>query len=147
MNGHHASGSDTSLIEVVRILVLLQGAIALTSALEAAILGAAFAGSATPSFILTAGGALVTLSLAAALGRRARRARRLVIWLEIGWLLVAVVDLALAVFLARRALEPVPILTRLVLPLAIVYLLRRPALRTAFAPPPAGEPAVTKGAA
>ncbi len=146
MKRHDISDSDSSLIEVVRILVLLQGAIALTSALEAAILGAAFAGPATLSLVLTAGGALLTLGMAAALGRRARWSRRLVIWLEIGWVLAAVVDLALAVFLARRPLEPVAILSRLVLPLAIVYVLRRPAVRAAFAAPPAGEPAVPEGA-
>lgn len=124
--------SDDTLIDVVRILVLLQGGIAVVSTIEVLVVGAVLGAPLVQVFLLTGGGALLTLSLAAGLVRRSRRARRLVVVLEVLWLIAATIDLLLSVFMARRGLELVPILTRIALPYAIFRLLRRPHMREAF---------------
>lgn len=72
---------------------------------------------------------MAVLLLTAGLDRRSYLARRLVIVGEVLVVLAALVDLALSVFLAQAPLDPVPLLTRLVLPVAVIALLRRACTR------------------
>ncbi len=120
-----------SIVDVARVLVLVQGAVAVTAALEVTA-WAAFGMPVGPVLILTGGAAVLTLLLAAGLGRRSRAARRLVILAELAWIGMATVDLVLALALAQRLLEPVALLTRFIMPLAVLRLLRRPAARLEF---------------
>jgi hypothetical protein len=118
---------DPTVVDLARVLVLLQGAFAVLSTVELGV-WAIFGGIGTlaPSFALTAAAAVATLSLAAGLGRRARRSRRLVLWVEGAVLFAAAADLVLALLLAHRPLELVPMLTRVALPIAVIVLMRRP---------------------
>ena len=118
-------------VDVARILLLIQAAIAVVSLLETAVVGAA-GGPLGPATLLSAVFATGMLALVAGVGRRSRRARRIVIVVE--WIVIAfaAIDLALAGILAHRSLELVPILTRLVLPLSVIRLLRRSSSRREF---------------
>ena len=128
---HPAPAMDTSVLGVVRILLLIQGGIAVLSTLEVAIAG--LAGPAVaPLVLLNVLAAILTLVAARGVARRSRRSRRLAISLEWIVLAFAVLDLALALFLAKRSLELVPVLTRFVLPLAVVRMLRRRDIRAEF---------------
>jgi hypothetical protein len=124
---------DLGVVDLASVLVLLQGAIALLSAFEVTFFGLALATPALlPSIGATGGLALVTLALASGLRRRSRLARRITVTIEVLVLLAALVDLGLALALAHAFLDPVPAITRLLLPAAVVVLLRRPAARAAF---------------
>jgi len=123
---------DTSVLGIVRILLLLQGAIAVMSTLEALVVGAALGAFLGPIILLTAGAAVLTLMAARGVVRRSRRARTTAMWLEATVLVFAVVDLVLALFLARRGLELVPVFTRIVLPVTVIRLLRRREVRAGF---------------
>lgn len=119
-------------IEVIRILVLVEAAIAVVMSVET-LAALAFGGpAAAPLVFVAATAAIGTLWLVRGICRRSRRARRLAIWLQSGIVLVAVIDMALAVIVAQRGLELVPTLTRLVLPIAIFRLLRKSEVRTEF---------------
>lgn len=119
-------------VAVARVLLIVQGAIALVATVEALIFGTAFGAPLSAAVVVTAGGAIMTLWLAAAVVRRSRRARKLALILQLGWLSFAAVDMLLAGFLTQRGLELVPVLTRIVLPLAIVVILRRREVRAWF---------------
>ncbi len=111
----------------MRVLLLLQVGFALLSALGSALISlfTGFGLLLLPMIAVTAGGATLLLVLIGRLERGSRRARRLVVWGEASVLLFAVVDLALAIGLAHAPLDLGPVLTRFVLPLAVIRLLRR----------------------
>ena len=137
--------NDDSPVDIARLLIFVQGAIAVTMTLEAAI-GGLLAGPAVVFVVVpTLVAAILTLWLARSVGRRSRRARRLVVIIEVMVVLLALVDLLLAIVLAQRSLELVPILTRLVLPLAIIRLLRRPVSRMEFGMKPRKVAVVARG--
>ena len=125
--------SDTgSILEVLRILVLVQGAIAFTTALQVLAAGTllgAPVGLLIPLGFFAAG---LTMFLAARIVRRSGRARKALVVIEVLWLIGAGVDLALSVFMAKRGFGLVPLLTRVVLPYSILRLLRRPHVRSDF---------------
>lgn len=124
---------DLGIVGLVRVLVLLQGAFALVSALEVAFFGLLLASPALlPSVAATGGVAVLTLALPAGLRRRSRLARRVTLAVEVLVLLVALVDLGLSLALAHTFLDPMPALTRLAIPAAVVVLLRRPSVRAEF---------------
>lgn len=123
---------DTSVLGVIRTLLLIQGGIAVMSTLEALLAAAAFGPLSAPIVVLTGGAAFLTLMAARGVVRRSPRARTTAIWLEGLVLAFAVVDLFLAIVLARRGLELVPVLTRMVLPVVIIRLLRRRQVRAEF---------------
>jgi hypothetical protein len=85
-----------------------------------------------PLIGLNLAAAVLTLLAARGVARRSRRSRRLAVSLELIVVFFAVIDLLLAVFLAKRGLELVPVLTRLVLPLALLHILRRRDIRAEF---------------
>ncbi len=125
------------LIELAAVLVFVQGVVALVATIEVGIVTAAMGGLTLVAFVLTGMGAMLTLLMPRGLRRRSRRARRTVVVLQILWLISATIDVLLALLLARRGLEPVPTLTRIVLPISLWRLLRRPQVRAAFGVKPA----------
>ena len=133
----------TDTVDVVRVLVLLQGAALVLSTVEVALWGLLTAAIAllAPTIALTAAAAAFQLRLAASLGRRRRRARRLVLAVEAVLLVLALVDLGLSLAITHRPLALVPLLMRVALPIAVIVLLRRPQARAAFARRPRLEPA------
>jgi len=123
---------DTSVLGVIRTLLLIQGGIAVMSTLETLLAAAAFGPLLAPIVVLTSGAAFLTLMAARGIVRRSARARKTAIWLEGFVLAFAVVDFLLAILLAKRGLELVPVLTRIVLPVVIIRLLRRRQVRAEF---------------
>lgn len=130
---------DASLVDVIHALVLLQGAFALLVVVEIMFWAlAGTVGSLGPSLLLTIAAAAGSLGLAAGLRRHSRLARRFTFFVEGAILMLALVDLALALLLAHRPLDLMPTITRLVMPVAVLVLLRRPSVRAVFrsGPPP-----------
>lgn len=123
------------LLDVVRVLLLLQGSILIATTVEAGIWGAAFRTGLAPAIF----SGLVALALLVARARLApdrRTARRVVFIVEGVLVATLLIDTALAL-LIRGAVPPiVAILTRLAIPLAVVVLLRR----SSRIPPPTLAP-------
>ena len=129
---HPTPAMDTSVLGVVRVLLLIQGGIAVLSTVEVAVAGMALGPAVAPLVILNLLAAVLTLGAARGVARRSRRSRRLAILLEWIVLAFAIIDLALALFLAQRSLEVGPVLTRLALPVAVIRMLRRREIRAEF---------------
>jgi hypothetical protein len=140
------TGQTGDIVEVVRVLVLMQGAVLVATTIEAALFGIAFGPAAGPAFLFTAAAALLTLATARGLGRRRRWARRLTIVAETVVLAGGLIELGLALALTGAASGLVPILTRVVVPIVVIVALREPSARSSFAlnAPPATE-AVAEG--
>jgi hypothetical protein len=138
-----ATGGD--LLETVRVLLVVQAAVAALNTVEAvavALLGnpVLLAGPVP----LSAATAALLLALAGGVAGHARWARRITLAVESLLLLLAAADQVLAALLHRAAPLPVPLLVRVVLPLAVLVLLERPAAQAAFAAhraAPADDPA------
>lgn len=120
-----------STTEALRLLVLLQLAMATVSAIEALLVGAFTGGMFGPG-ALTAVGALLTWWAYRSVDRRHPKAPKRIRRLQYGWLVFAAVDMALSAFLLRRGLEPVPTVTRIGLPIAILVVVRRPSVKADF---------------
>jgi hypothetical protein len=119
------------LLEVARVLLLLQGSILVATTIEALIWGFVFAGAAgTPVFM--SGAAAATILVARVRLRADHRwTRRLVYAVEGLTLAVLAIDTILAIVLAGALPPAVALLTRLVLPMSVIVLLRRSARATA----------------
>jgi hypothetical protein len=110
-------------LRLARLLVLLEVLVAAVSAVEATVVAAVGFG--------VFGSAVVTVALAVALawqagrlGRgRVTRTLRLCQWAFLGF---AAIDLVIALFLVHGVLLPVSLLVRVVLPVGILRLTRRP---------------------
>ena len=120
------------LVEVVRVLVLLQGAVLVASTLESLFFLAIFGPLTGPTVVLTAVAAALTLAVAWGIGRRSRRARRIALVAEAAIVAGALLDLALSIVMAGQVLPLVAIVTRLLLPIAVIAILRDGAVRAAF---------------
>lgn len=120
--GHDANSAARR--EQLRILTIVQAAIATTAAFEASVFGLLGGGPPIPP-LLTAAGAVLTWWLARRLRNPNRRTFRLLRRVEIGWLFFGVIDLLLSLFLARRGLGLAAGLTRFALPIWIYSLARR----------------------
>lgn len=129
---HHIPALETSLLGVVRVLLLVQGGIAILSTIEVTVAGVALGPAVAPLILLNLAAATLTLIAARGVVRRSRRSRRLAITLEWIVLTFALVDLLLAALLAQRGLELVPLLTRIVVPFMIIRLLRHREIRAEF---------------
>lgn len=127
---------DHSYLLVVRVLLVLQGAIGLASLLEVTIAGATQGVVLFPIMALTGGSAFMTLWLAGRIQNRGRKTRKAVVVLQYLWLFGATLDLLLSLFMTQRFLEPVPTLTRVVVPIALIRMLRSPRSHQLFALPP-----------
>jgi hypothetical protein len=129
---HDISSTHDGPVEVAALLLFVQGAIAVALAFEAVGAAIIFGGASGISALLTVVGAVATLVLVARLRKRRASTRRWVMALQVGWVVLATVDLGLALALAGRGLTPTGFLVRMVLPGAIFWLLRRPAARAEF---------------
>ena len=113
------------LLEVVRVLLLVQGAILVATTIEALIWSIAFAGAVGPSFVMSATTALTLLVARARLRVDRRWSRRLVYIVEGMLVGTLAIDTALAVAITGTVPPPIALLTRFVLPLSVIALLRR----------------------
>jgi len=121
----------TTLVDVAWVLVLIQASIAVVSLVEVLVVGAT--GSPLgPIILINLALAVGLLMLTRGVGRRSRRARKALLWIEVIVIVLAVIDLLLSLLLAHRPLELVPVMTRLALPFAVFRLLRKPASRAEF---------------
>ena len=126
-----AAAPDDGALTLIRALMLVQIGVIVTATVEAAVLGLASPGLALLP-ILNASFAVWTMMLLRGVGRLSARSRKWTMRLQVGWIALALVDLLLAVWLADRSLEPVPLLTRMFLPAILLYLLKRPDLTERF---------------
>jgi len=118
-------------LDVARALLLLQGSILVATTIEAVIWGMAFAGAAATPFLLSGGAAVVILVARARLRADRHWTRRLVYGVEGFTLAFFALDLALAIALTGTPPPAVGILTRFVLPVSVIFLLRQSARATA----------------
>lgn len=113
------------LLDVVRVLLLLQGAILIATTIEAIVWGTLFSGAPGAAALMSAGAAGIVLIARLRVRPDRRRLRRLVYVVESVILATFVIDAALAIALAH-ALPPVAaIFTDCALPFSVVFLLRR----------------------
>ena len=117
--------SADGLLDVVRVRLLVQGAILVVTTIEALIFGAAFAGAAGPSLYLSAASAATLLFARVRLRADRRWIRRLVYVVEGVILITLALDAALAILITGAVPPLVALLTGFVLPLAVIGLLRR----------------------
>ncbi len=123
------------LLDLARVLLLLQGSILVATTIEALIWGVVFPGAGAP-VLMSGVSAAVILVARTALRADRRWARRLVYVIEGLTLAAVTVDVALAVALTHALPPIVALLTQLVLPLSVVTLLRRSARAVAAPVPP-----------
>lgn len=121
--------TSRDLLEVARVLLLLQGAVLLATTVEALIWGIAFAGGGGLPFLVSGAAAAVIVVARARLRPDRRWSRRLVYVVEGFTLATFAIDTVLAVALTGAVPPAVAILTRLVLPIGVIALLRRSARR------------------
>lgn len=133
MNTSRRSADD--LLEVARVLLLLQGAILVATTIEALVWGTAFGGSVGPSFLLSAAITVAALAGRARLRSGRRWTRRLLYGVEGLVLATLAIDTALAVAFTQALPPLVALLTRGILPVSVIALLRRSA-RVAHRPCP-----------
>jgi hypothetical protein len=115
------------LLDLVRVLLLLQGSILVATTIEALIWGFAFAGGGGTPFVVSGIAALAILVARARLRADRRWMRRLVYIVECFTLAELAIDTALAIAITGALPPAVALLTRLVLPIAVIVLLRRSA--------------------
>ena len=118
---------DEDLLDVARVLLLVQGAILVATTIEALLWSFVFAGAAGAPVWFSGAAAAATLVARARLRSDRRRTRRIVYAVEILILVSFAIDTALAIVLAGALPPLVALLTQLVLPLSVVLLLRRSA--------------------
>ena len=124
---------DSSMLEVLRILVLVQGAIFVTTAVES-LAAIAFGGPALiPLVALNGSLALIVLLSARGLRRGSRKARRTVVITEVLVMLMFALDSLISLFITQGGLGLVPTLTRFVLPTTIIWTINRRIVRPHFA--------------
>lgn len=110
--------------ELLRVLLLLQGAILVVTTVEAAIYGAAFAGAPGVPFLLSAGATAAVFLARARIDGQGRWPRGLLYLVE-GSLIASIgMDTAFSLFVTHGAPPMIAALTRFVLPLAVIALLR-----------------------
>jgi len=119
------------LLEVVRVLLLLQGALLVASTIEALLWGLVFPGANGSSVVLSGAAAVAILVARARLRADRLGARRIVYIVEGVTLATLAIDSALAFALVAAYPPAVALLTRFVLPLCVFALLRRAVRATA----------------
>jgi hypothetical protein len=118
-------------LDLARVLLLLQGSILIATTIEAAIWGMAFVGAAGTPLLLSGGAAVVILVARARLRGDRRRTGRFVYGVEGFTLAFFALDLVLAIALTGTPPPAVAMLTRFVLPVSVIFLLRQSARTTA----------------
>ncbi len=120
-------------LDLAKVLLLMQGSILVATTIEAVIWGMAFAGAAATGSLLSFAAAAVILVARARLSADRRWSRRLVYFVEAFTLTFLAVDLVLAIALTGTPPPAVAVLTRFVLPVSVIFLLRQSARATAAA--------------
>jgi len=118
-------------LDLARVLLLLQGSIFVATTIESLIWGIAFAGAAAAPLLLSGGAAAAILVARARLRADRRWTRRLVYGVEGFTLAFFALDLALAIALTGTPPPAVAVLTRFVLPVSVIFLVRQTARATA----------------
>jgi hypothetical protein len=118
------------LLDVARVLLLLQGAVLVATTIEALIWSLVFPGAAGTPFLMSAAAALLVLVASARLRADRSWTRGSVYVVETVILVNLVIDLALAVVVTGHVPPLVALLTRFVLPLSVIGLLRQSARAT-----------------
>ena len=136
-DNHEGMTTGSGPIDTARVLVLIQGGILLTSTVESSLASTAFGLS--PAVGLTAVSALLALTAAAGLVRRARWARKVTLFGEAYLLVTLLIDMAISLLMTQTPLGLVPLLTRGVVPVAVWRLLCQPAISAEFQPTTAPE--------
>lgn len=124
------------LLDVVRALLLLQGALLVATTIEALIFSAVFPAVGGP-VVMSGAVAVMIIVSRARLSAGRRWPRRLIYAIEGLNLAFFGVDIALALALTHALPPVVAILTQLVLPVSVIVILRRSA-RAAMATIPSG---------
>ena len=114
-------------LDLARVLLLLQGSILLVTTIESLIWGMAFAGAAFAPLLLSGGAAVVLLVARARLRADRRWTRRLVYAIEGSILGFLALDHVLAIALTGTPPPALALLTRFVLPVSVIYLVRQSA--------------------
>lgn len=127
---------NAGYVQLVRALLLVQIGIIVTATIESVIVGVA-----SPNLVslavLNGVFAVWTMFLMRGIGKSSARARKWTIRLQVGWIALALIDLLLAILMADRGLEPVPVITRVLIPGLVIHMLRRPPVRYLFGLEPA----------
>ena len=118
-------------LDLARVLLLLQGSIFVAMTIESLIWGIAFAGAAAAPLLLSGWAAAAILVARARLRVDRRWTRRLVYGVEGFTLAFFALDLALAIALTGTPPPAVAVLTRFVLPVSVIFLVRQTARATA----------------
>lgn len=118
-------------LDVAKVLLLVQGWILVATTIESMVWGMAFAGASGLPLLLSGGAALAILIARARLRADRLRIQRLVYGVETLTLAFFALDLALAIALTGTPPPAVAILTRFVLPLSVIFLLRQSARASA----------------
>jgi len=126
---------NEDLLDVARVLLLVQGAILVATTIEALLWSFVFAGAAGAPVWFSGAAALMILVARARLRADRARTRRIVYAVEIVILVSLAIDTVLAVALAGALPPVVALLTQLVLPVSVTLLLRRSARATALPVP------------
>jgi hypothetical protein len=122
------------LLDVARALLFLQGAILIATTIEAVVWASVFPGASGSPVLMSGAAAIVLLVGRLRLRADRRWTRRLVYLVEGFVLLTAAIDIVIALLLAHALPPMVALLTQVVLPIAVIALLRRSArLRRAAA--------------
>ena len=105
------------------MLLLLQGAILVANTIEAGLFAVAFSAGVVPSVLGTAGAALAIFIGRARLSSGGRRSRRTIYIVEGVIIAMLALDLTLALVLTHQTVPAMAVLTRFVLPVAVIALL------------------------
>ena len=115
------------LLEVARVLLLLQGAILVATTIEALVWAIVFPGASGSPVLMSGASAVVILVARTRLRTDRRWARRLVYFVEGLILLTAAINVVIGLALAHALPPMVALLTQIALPIAVIALLRRSA--------------------
>ena len=113
------------ILDVARVLLLVQGAVLFATTIEALFWSLVFPGAAGAPFLMSAVAAVLVLFASARVRAGRSRTRRMVYVVEIVVLVNVVIDIALAVAITGHVPPIVALLTRFVLPLSVIALLRQ----------------------
>ena len=112
-------------LDVVRVLLLVQGAILVANTIEAGLFAVAFSAGVVPSVLATAVAAIAIFIGRARLGHGGRRSRRAIYIVEGVIIAMLALDLILALVLTHQTVPAMAVLTRFALPVAVIALLGR----------------------
>lgn len=131
------TSSGREVLDVVWAVLIIQGSITVLSALEAVVVGTAtgLIYATWPGVALTAAGAWLALAAARGIRRQKPWARRVALLAEGLVLVTGIINVLLSVLLAGAMLDLVPSVTTIMAPIAVIVLLRRPAVQALFLKP------------